>query len=88
MLRALRRGFDGRHAYVHFAGLPALCFDVAADPHWTVRSGARRRSGIGAVLDQAQAMLSWRMLTAERRLTGARLRRAGVVGRYDRAPVA
>ena len=28
-------------------------------------------------------MLSWRMLAAERRLTGCALTPAGVVGRYD-----
>ena len=35
------------------------------------------------VLAQAQGMLSWRMLAAERRLTGCALTPAGVVGGYD-----
>ena len=37
------------------------------------------------VLEQAQAMLSWRMDMAERRLTGCKLTPAGVIGRLLRA---
>lgn len=81
---ALAARFDGHHAYVHFTALPALCFDAAADPGWT-RDLAREPAEAPVVLAQAQAMLSWRMRAAERRLTGCALTPAGVVGRYDPA---
>lgn len=74
--------YDGRHAYVHFAGLPALAFDTVADPSWS-RDLAADAASAPAVLAQAQAMLSWRMRTAERRLTGCALTAEGVVGAYD-----
>ena len=35
------------------------------------------------VLARAQEMLTWRMLAAERRLTGCALTPEGVVGSYD-----
>ena len=35
------------------------------------------------VLEQAQEMLTWRLLAAERRLTGCALTPTGVVGTYD-----
>ncbi len=79
---ALSTRFDGRHAYVHFAGLPALCFDMTDDPAW-LHDIAGDPSHAAAVLEQAQGMLSWRMLAAERRLTGCALTPAGVAGRYD-----
>jgi arylsulfatase A-like enzyme len=79
---ALAARFDGRHAYIHFAGLPALCFDTAHDPAW-LRDLAGVPAHAGAVLAQAQEMLSWRMLAAERRLTGCALTPAGPVGAYD-----
>lgn len=72
--------FDGRHAYVHFAALPALCFEAASDPGWT-----RAVTAAEVVLPQAQAMLSWRMRAAERRLTGCALTPRGVAGRFDPA---
>lgn len=81
---ALAVRFDGRWAYVHFVGLPALCFDIAADSGWRYDL-ARDREAAPRVLAQAQAMLSWRMRMAERRLTGCVLTEAGVVGRYDPA---
>ncbi|MEK0085671.1 alkaline phosphatase family protein [Benzoatithermus flavus] len=79
---ALAVRWDGRHAYVHFTSLPALCFDTAADPGWSSSiAGLPERAA--EVLEQAQAMLSWRMRAAERRLTGCALTERGVVGRYD-----
>ena len=72
--------FDGRVGYVHFAGLPPLAF--IDSPSWLHdRSGDP--SCAPEVLAQAQAMLSWRMLAAERRLTGCALTPDGVVGGYD-----
>lgn len=79
---ALATRFDGRHAYVHFTALPPLCFDAAADPGW-LHDRAGDAAAAGEVLRQAQAMLSWRMLAAERRLTGCALTAQGVVGAYD-----
>lgn len=74
--------FDGRHAYVHFTALPPLAFDMATDPAWQ-HDIAGEPAAAGMVLAQAQAMLSWRMRAAERRLTGCTLTADGVVGRYD-----
>ena len=71
-----------RWAYVHFSGLPALCFDHAADPGWT-RNLAAQPEAAGIVLAQAQGLLSWRMRAAERRLTACKLTPAGPIGRYD-----
>lgn len=81
---ALAVRFDGRYAYVHFAALPALCFDTVADPSWC-RDLTRDPRAAPVVLAQAQAMLSWRMRAAERRLTGCALTASGVVGRFDPA---
>lgn len=78
---ALAVRFDGRRAYVHFAALPALCFDAERDPHWRADVAAEPARA-PEVLALAQAMLSWRMRAAERRLTGCALTPAGVVGRY------
>ena len=72
--------FDGRVGYVHFAALPALCF--IDDPAW-LHDRAQEPGGASEVLRQAQAMLSWRMLAAERRLTGCVLTADGVLGSYD-----
>lgn len=71
---------DDRSGYVHFAGLPPLCF--LNDPTW-LQDRARDPACAAEVLARAQAMLSWRMRAAERRLTGCALTPAGVVGDYD-----
>ena len=58
--------FDGRCGYVHFAALPPAVLHRGF--RLAVRSGTRsdlRWRGAG----QAQGMLSWRLMTAERRLT-------------------
>jgi arylsulfatase A-like enzyme len=68
-------------AYVHFNGLPALCYDLAADPHQFQNIAADPQRA-AEVLAQAQAMLTWRMDMAERRLTGCKLTPAGVIGRF------
>jgi arylsulfatase A-like enzyme len=79
---ALAARFDGRHGYVHFTALPSLLFDASGDPGWLADIGGRPDSA-PAALAQAQAMLSWRMRAAERRLTGCALTPQGVIGRYD-----
>jgi arylsulfatase A-like enzyme len=72
--------FDGRCGYVHFAALPPLCF--IEDSAWLC-DRARDPTCAGEVLAQAQGMLSWRLMTAERRLTGCALTPEGVFGPYD-----
>ena len=69
------------YAYVHFNGLPPLCYDLARGPA-PVRDIAARSRRAPEVLAQAQAMLTWRMDMAERRLTGCKLTPAGVIGRF------
>ena len=70
-----------RYAYVHFNGLPALCFDLRADPRQFTDIAAEPSRAM-EVLAEAQAMLSFRMDRAERRLTGCKLTAAGVVGTF------
>jgi arylsulfatase A-like enzyme len=59
---------DGRYKYVHFAALPPLFFDLAADPH-QFRNLAESPAHAGLVRDYAQRALSWRMAHADRTLT-------------------
>ena len=73
---------DGRDAYVHFAGLPPLCF--LDDPDWR-HDRAADPAAAARVLALAQGMLTWRLQAAERRLTGCALTPAGLVGGYDPA---
>ncbi len=76
---AVRQSTD--YAYVHFNGLAPLCYDLRHDPDQLDDiAGAGGRAA--EVLEQAQAMLSWRMAMAERRLTGCKLTAAGPVGRF------
>jgi arylsulfatase A-like enzyme len=69
-----------RYAYVHFNGLPALCFDLQADPD-QLENIALDPARAAEVLGEAQAMLTWRMDMAERRLTGCKLTPEGPIGR-------
>jgi len=78
---ALTARLTERYLYVHFNGLPALCFDLEDDPGQTTDIAAERARA-PEVLDQAQALLSFRMAKAERRLTGCKLTPKGVIGRY------
>ena len=71
----IARGFDGERGYVHFAGPAALCF-ADGNPHW-LTDRARDPAQAAMVLAQAQGMLTWRMLAAERRLTGCALTPTG-----------
>ena len=47
-----------------------------------LRSIADDPAAASVVLAEAQALLSWRMGHAERRLTGCQLTPAGVIGRF------
>jgi len=51
-------------AYVHFAALPPLLFDLQRDPHWLV-DVADAPGHRDAALDQARRLLSWRMSHAD-----------------------
>jgi arylsulfatase A-like enzyme len=69
-----------RYGYVHFNGLPALCYDLERDPR-QLHSIAADPLRAAEVLEQAQALLTFRMDMAERRLTGCKLTPAGLIGR-------
>ena len=71
---------DRRYKYVHFAALPPLLFDIAADPHET-EDLAGRPEMAATVAAYAQKMLSWRLEHAERTLTNMQLTPDGVVSR-------
>ena len=69
---------DDHGKYVHFTGLPALFYDLDADPHELVdRSGDPAYAA--TVLDYAQRMLSLRMEHADQTLTGLVVTAAGVL---------
>jgi arylsulfatase A-like enzyme len=78
---ALAVRHDRRYVYVHFNGLPPLCFDLESDPGQFVNIAADPARG-PEVLTQVQAMLTFRMDMAERRLTGCKLTPRGVIGRF------
>ena len=58
-----------RHKYVHFAALPPLFFDLERDPH-CFTDLSRDPAAAPAMLEQARKMLSWRILSSGRELTG------------------
>ncbi len=59
---------DARWKYVHFAALPPLLFDLAADPH-QFHDLAADPAHATVVRDYAQKALSWRLIHADRTLT-------------------
>ena len=69
-----------RHKYVHFAALPPLFFDLARDPD-ELHDCATSPHHAGDALRLAQAMLSWRLGSADRTLTGIKLTGSGPVER-------
>jgi arylsulfatase A-like enzyme len=73
---------DGRRQYVHFPALPPLFFDLESDPH-CFHDLARDPARAPEVLEYAQRMLSWRMLAADRTLTGVHLGEKGVFRRGE-----
>ena len=58
--------------YVHFAGLPPLYYNLAADPH-ELRNLAGDPAHAAAERDMARRMLSWRMAFNRRELTGIKV---------------
>jgi arylsulfatase A-like enzyme len=67
-------------AYVHFGDGSWLCFDLAADPTWRTLVNEP-----GAVLPEAQALLSWRAQHPDRTLTGMMID-GGPIGRLPPMP--
>ncbi len=67
-------------AYVHFGDGSSLCFDLAADPTWRTLV-----TDPAIILEQAQAMLSWRSQHSDRTLTGLLVEDGGV-GRWPPMP--
>ncbi len=60
---------DDHGKYVHFAGLPPLFFDLDTDPH-CLDDRSRDPACTARLLDYAQRMLSWRILSSGRDFTG------------------
>jgi arylsulfatase A-like enzyme len=71
---------DERYKYVHFAGLPPLFFDLAADPD-ELDDRASDPAYLPLVLTYAQKLLSWRMRHEERTLSHLHLGPGGMVSR-------
>lgn len=69
---------DRRGKYVHFAALPPLFFDLERDPG-ELDDRSRDPAYAGTVLAYAQRLLSWRMRTDDRTLTGLFLSPDGLV---------
>ena len=72
-----------RYKYVHFTALPALFFDLEADPdefNNLIDDPAHQ----ALVLEYAQKMLSWRMTHEDRALTNTMLTADGPVVRNGR----
>jgi len=71
---------DDLFAYVHFAELPPLLFDLVRDPHW-LHNVADDPAYSGAALRYARLMLDWRLRHADRTLTGLSISSNGLIGR-------
>lgn len=72
---------DEEFAYVHFAALPPLLFDLKTDPHW-LHNVADDPSYREPALRMARRMLDWRLSQADRSLTGYAISDAGLL-RFD-----
>lgn len=71
---------DEAYKYVHFAAQAPLFFDLALDPN-QLNNVADQPTYAPLVLRYAQKMLNWRLLHAERTLTGYAASPAGLVTR-------
>lgn len=71
---------DERFKYVHFAALPPLFFDLSKDPHCFVDL-SRDPAAAPAMLDYAQKMLSWRIVSSGREFTGMHVSSKGLLVR-------
>lgn len=71
---------DDCYQYVHFAGLPGLFFDLESDPDCLVDRSSDPDLAV-VMLVYAQRMLTWRMQTNARDLTGMLVGPPGVTSR-------
>jgi arylsulfatase A-like enzyme len=71
---------DKRFQYVHFAGLPALLFDLEIDPDCH-KNVANNESYKEDIIEYAQKLLSWRMETSWNLFNNTLITRSGVVER-------
>ncbi len=79
---------DEHYQYVHFAALPSLFFDLRSDPH-CLHNRVDDPALASLVLVYAQRLLTWRMLTNARELTGVVVGPRGTSARdRDGAPMA
>lgn len=69
---------DNSMKYVHFAGLPPLLFDLAADPG-ELTNVADDPTYLGIRLQMAERLLAWRARHLDRRMTGLALTSEGLV---------
>ena len=74
---------DDHYKYVHFTALPALFFDMEADPEerHSLADDPKYRE---LVLQYAQKMMSWRMNHDDRTLTNIMLTPDGVIDHNGR----
>ena len=68
---------DDHYAYIHFAGLEPLLFDLKSDPNW-LRNVAEDPAHREASLRYARRMLAWRLRHADRTLTGYAISGSGL----------
>jgi len=66
-----------RYKYVHFAGLPALLFDLVDDPG-ELENRFADPGYQSTRMDMMDRMLTWRLCTDDRLLTGIRVSRHGI----------
>jgi len=66
--------------YVHFAALPALLFDLEKDPH-QFKNVANDPAYTSQLLIMAQKMINWKMIHADRTLTGYAATPEGLLSR-------
>jgi len=71
---------DEAYKYVHFAALPPLLFDLVADPH-CLNDLSRNPAAAPTMLTYAQKMLSWRILSSARDMTGMMASPQGLIVR-------
>ncbi len=72
---------DAAFKYVHFAGLPPLLFDLAADPG-ELNNLAEDPAHLSTRLRYAEKLLTWRARHLDRTLTGLELTPDGVRGSF------
>lgn len=75
-------GRGERYKYVHFAALPPLLFDLAEDPG-EMSNVADAAPLNGVRLQLAEELMSWRMASDDKTLTGCHVSGSGLLGQVD-----